>query len=119
MGYKVPKVLVISKRVAEMCATKALLNRAGFDVAVVTNVATAAALARAVAYRAAVVCFHTFNASERDQIESELKASNPDLQIVARCPGCLGCEEGRANVIGVLPAADPVIPGVIAALGSV
>jgi hypothetical protein len=109
----IPKVLVISKRPASLCATKAMFDQAGFEVAVVTNIQTASALARRLVYRAAVVCFHSFTLVEREELLSGLKSSNPELQIVAQCPGCLGCDEGRLDVLGTLPAEDTTIPQIV------
>jgi hypothetical protein len=119
MAFQVPKVLVVSRHAGQLCATKAMLNQAGFDVAVVTNIAAAGALARAVEYTAAVVCFHTFTADEREELTLELRKSDPALKIVAQCPGCLGCEEGRLDVMGTLPPNDPVIPQIMTTLGPV
>lgn len=114
----IPKVLLVTKRTPELCATKAILNMAGYDVAAVTNIETACAVGRSIRYRAAVVCLHSFTAAEREQLAKGLTESNPEIQIVARCPGCLGCDEGQANVMGTLPPGDNTLAHVLLALGS-
>jgi hypothetical protein len=115
---QIPKVLLVTKRTPELCATKAMLNMAGYDVAAVTNIETACAVGRGIRYRAAIVCLHSFTAAERDTLAADLTRSNPDIKVMARCPGCLGCDEGRANVMGTLPQDDDTIAGVIVALGA-
>lgn len=95
-----------------------MLDSAGCDVAVVTNLETANALARCLPYRAAIVCKHSFAASERDYLVAELGKNNPGLKIVARCPGCLDCDEGRAEVMGTLPKDDDTLVRVIKTVDS-
>ncbi len=99
------KVIVVSKRLADVCATKALLNSYGFDVATVTSCQAAQAVARAVTYQAAIICFHSFSPSERAQIEASLRNSDPNLAVVSRCPGCIGCDE-QGGIIGSLPGEE-------------
>jgi hypothetical protein len=114
---EIPKVLLVTKRTPELCATKAMLNMAGYDVAAVTNIPTACAVGRGIRYEAAIVCLHSFTAAERDILAADLVKSNPDIKVVARCPGCLGCNEGRDDVMGALPEDDSTIARVILALG--
>jgi hypothetical protein len=85
--------MIISRRLASLCATKALLNSYGFDVATVTTEAAAVAVVRSGFCRAAIVCFHSFTAAERDHIAATLRDSNPMLPVVARCSGCSNCDE--------------------------
>ena len=96
------KAIVITKRLAAVCATKALLNSFGFDVATATTGQAVQAMTRAVPCQAAIVCFHSFTDSERDQIAAMLNSSNPKPAVVGRCPGCTGCDED-AGLIGNLP----------------
>ena len=109
--FPAPKVIVVSKRLESVCATKALLNSYGFDVATVTTTEAAQAVARATPCRAAIVCYHSFSAAERDQIAATLTHADPKMAVVGRCPGCLGCDE-QAGLIGNLPD-DEWLSGVI------
>lgn len=99
------KVIVVSKRLPDVCATKALLNSYGFDVATVTSEQAAQAVARSAPYQAAIICFHSFSDSERDRIEASLRNSDPKMAVVSRCPGCVGCDE-QAGMIGTLPGEE-------------
>lgn len=80
--------MIISRRLPSLCATKALLNSYGFDVTTVTTEAAAVAVVRSGFCRAAIVCFHSFSAAERDHIAAMLRNSNPMLPVVSRCSGC-------------------------------
>lgn len=95
------KVLAVTRRTPEMCATKAKLNAAGLDVVTVTNLALAKSLGQKMHFKAAIICLDSFTPQERDELATELKKSNPDLEVVVRCPGCTGCDEA-AGKIGVL-----------------
>ncbi len=97
-----PKVLIVTRRMEELCATKALLNGYGFEVATVTNERAAKAAARAARYQGAVVCHHSFSHDERERIASGLRGVNPDLPVVLKCPGCEGYHE-HPERIGALP----------------
>ncbi len=111
---KIPKVLTVTRRPAELCAAKAMLNAAGFDVVTATNLKVALVAARSIRFDAAFVCRHSFEADEREEIATGLLAGNPELVIVGRCPGCVGCDE-KAGVIGKLEDTDQ-IAAVVAAV---
>ncbi|MFB3814093.1 MAG: hypothetical protein ACE14L_08265 [Terriglobales bacterium] len=103
------KVLVVTKRRADMCAAKELLNGFGYDVATATNLEAAAAVGRSVRLDAAVVCRHSFDDAERDSITAALKTNCPELRIVYLCPGCTGCDE-NAGIIGRFTCERPLGP---------
>ncbi len=96
-----PKVLTVTRRPAELCAAKSMLNGAGFDVVTATSLQFALIAARSIRLDAAFLCRHSFSASERDNIATGLLAARPELVIVGRCPGCVGCNE-EAGIIGKL-----------------
>lgn len=97
----IPKVLVLTRRLAEACATKALLNGAGFEVLTATTLEMAKTLSRCLPLRAAVVCRHSFSDTEREHLLTELQACHPDIRIILACPGCTGCNEreGRSGTL--------------------
>ena len=110
------RVLTVSQRPAELCAAKAMLNGAGFDVVTATNLPAAQVVLRAMRCDAAFVCRHSFTAAEREEIAVALIGARPELVIVGRCPGCVGCDE-QACIIGRLEDTDAV-SALIAALSS-
>ncbi len=97
-AFTPPKVLVVTKRLKSMCATKALLNGYGFDVATVTNEGAAQAAARAVHFDACIVCFHSFTPRERDQIAATLRQAHDDTSVVLNCPGCQDCDQAAGRI---------------------
>ncbi len=111
---RLPKVLAVTRRPANLCAAKAMLNSAGFDVVTATNLETALTVGRAVPFDAAFVCYHSFTPAQREDIAAELNKANPQLAIIGRCPGCTDCDEA-AGKIGKLEKAD-AISAMIAAL---
>jgi DNA-binding NtrC family response regulator len=94
---RIPKVLAVTKRLGELCATKAMLNAAGFDVATATNIQVAQALGRSLRFEAAIVCRHSFTDEERQQIAVELKKSAPGMVVIAMCPGC-SCVDDNGEI---------------------
>jgi hypothetical protein len=84
------KVLAITKRTADLCATQASLYAAGFELVTATNMISARALIRALPVRGLIVCFHSWTPAERDALASELLSYNIPLM---RCTGCTGCDE--------------------------
>jgi hypothetical protein len=103
-----PKVLAVTKRPAHLCAATAQLNGYGFEVSTVTNLDLAIGLARRIDYQAAVVCRHSLTDSERDHIVAGLEKSSPGLRIIARCPGCTGCDEAQ-GVAGKLDSDEAIV----------
>ncbi len=90
------KVLAITKRTADLCATQALLYGGGFQLITATNIATACSMIRILPICGVIICHHSWNEAERDSIASELgKLHLPTM----RCPGCTDCDEtcGRAG----------------------
>ncbi len=110
----IPRVLTVTRRPADLCAAKAMLNGAGFDVVVATSLEAAVVVGRSIRWDAAFVCRHSFSDEERDRIAAGLLHANPDVIIVGRCPGCVGCDES-ACIIGRLEQTE-AISAVIAAL---
>ncbi len=111
---RLPKVLAVTRRPANVCAAKAMLNSAGFDVVTATNLETALTVGRAVPFDAAFICYHSFTPAQRDHIAGELKKASPQLVAIGHCPGCTGCDEA-AGKTGKLEKAD-AISAMIAAL---
>lgn len=92
------KVLAVTKRTANLCATQAWLYSAGLELITATNLAAARALVRTLPVRGIIVCYHSWTESERESLLSELQeAKLPTM----RCPGCAGCDEtcGKAGIV--------------------
>ncbi len=84
------KVLAITKRTADLCATQGLLYAAGFELITATNVVTARAMLRSLKISGVIICLHSWDEAERESIASEMLR----LQIpTMNCPGCTGCDE--------------------------
>jgi hypothetical protein len=96
-----PKVMAITKRTAELCATQALLYAAGFELVTATNLVSAHALVKAMNVRGVVVCLHSWTDAERDAIFAEIKELNLPIM---KCQGCTGCDEacGKAGTLNSL-----------------
>lgn len=92
------KVLAITKRTAELCATQSLLYAAGFELVTATNVVAARALIRALPVCGLIICEHSWTEAERAQIASVLASFSLP---VMNCPGCTGCDEncGKAGTL--------------------
>jgi hypothetical protein len=54
-----------------------------------------------------IVCLHSWSAQERDSIADELATSYPNLAVIMRCPGCVGCD-AAAHIPGALPDTFPL-----------
>lgn len=95
------EVLAITRRPAELCANRPLLDAAGFQLVTAANVAAARELIQHAPPRGLIVCLHSWSGVERDAITSGLKSYRLPLM---KCPGCLGCDEvaGRAGTLDVL-----------------
>lgn len=104
---RLPKVLAVTRRPKNLCAASDMLNAAGFSVVAATNLETALTVARAVRFDAAFVCYHSFTPAQRESIAAELNKANPQLAVIGRCPGCVGCDE-TAGIIGKLENSDAV-----------
>jgi hypothetical protein len=96
-----PKVLAITKRTADLCATQGLLYAAGMDLIVATNVVTAKALIRSVPVRGVIICYHSWTEAERESIATELSKGDVPVLPTINCPGCTGCDEacGKRGVL--------------------
>ena len=93
-----PKVLAITKRTADLCATQALLYSAGLDLVAATNIAAAKALIRSLPVRGVIICYHSWTEAERQQIAAEMLEAKLPL---IHCPGCTGCDEacGKPGIL--------------------
>ncbi len=111
---RMPKVLAVTRRPRNLCAAIGMLNGAGFAVVTATNLQSALVVARAVRFDAVFICYHSFTPAQRDNVAAELKKANPELAIIGRCPGCVGCDEA-AGIVGKLENTD-ALSAVIAAL---
>ncbi len=111
---RMPKVLAVTRRLKDLCAASGMLNGAGFGVVTATNLESALVVVRAVRFDAVFICYHSFTPAQRDNIAAELKKAIPELAVIGRCPGCVGCDEA-AGIIGKLENSDAV-SAVIAAL---
>ncbi len=90
------KVLAITKRTAELCATQSLLYAGGFQLITATSVAAACSMIRILPICGVIICEHSWTEAERDSIASELdKLHLPTMN----CPGCTDCDEecGKAG----------------------
>jgi hypothetical protein len=90
---KRPKVLAITKRPAELCATQPWLNAAGLELITATNMDAAGAIIQSTRVKGIIVCKGSWSKGEREAIAAELWMLNPDVAVILRCPGCTGCDE--------------------------
>jgi DNA-binding NtrC family response regulator len=98
---RMPKVLLVTKRTADLCATKAMLNSAGFDVMTATDLAVARSVGGCIPFAAAILCKHSFTDEDRENLTAQLRTIHPDFNVIAVCPGCTGCLEEQ-GIIGSL-----------------
>ncbi len=94
---KHPSVLAITKRTASMCATRQSLFASGFDLITATNITAARAAIRSLDIEAVIVCRHSWNDQERDQLAADLAEIRPKLKYILRCPGCIDFDEAAGN----------------------
>jgi len=87
-----PKVLAITKRTAELCATQSHLFMAGFELLTATNMLGARSMKKAVDVKAVIVCKHSWSDDEREMISCEVAALRPEAALVMRCLGCTECD---------------------------
>jgi hypothetical protein len=87
------KVLVITKRTAELCGTQSLLYAAGFELVTATSMSVARSVMKAIKLKGVIVCKGSWTEEERDGIVSDLTANHPEVTVIMRCPGCTGCDE--------------------------
>jgi len=90
---KRPKVLAITKRPAELCATQPWLNAAGLELITATNMNATAAVIKNAGVRGIIVCKGSWSEEEREAIAAELWMLNPEVAVILRCPGCTECDE--------------------------
>ncbi len=86
------KVLAVTKRTADLCATQSLLYGAGFELITATNMDTACALIRVLPICGVIVCHDSWTEAERETMAAELKGFQLPMM---RCPGCTGCDEAN------------------------
>ncbi len=90
-------VLAITKRTASICATRASLFAAGFELATATSIMAARAAIRSLSVEAVIVCRHSWSAEERDQIAADLATVQPKLSYLMHCPGCVDYDEAAGT----------------------
>jgi hypothetical protein len=88
------RVLAITKRTADLCATQGTLYAAGFELITATNMTTARALIRVIPICGLIVCYHSWLPEERDSIAAELLSYRIPIM---RCTGCTGCDEAHGK----------------------
>ena len=90
---KRPKVLAITKRPAELCATQPWLNAAGLELITATNTNAAGAIIKSTRVKGIIVCKGSWSEEEREGIAAELWMLNPEVEVILRCPDCTECDE--------------------------
>jgi hypothetical protein len=89
------KVLAITQRTADLCATQSLLYAAGYELITATNLQAARALIRSLPICGLIICYHSWTEAEREHLAAEL--SNIKIPSL-RCPGCTGSDETCGKV---------------------
>lgn len=92
---KQSKILAITKRTADLCATQSLLYAAGFQLVTATSMPVARGIINGLRIKGVIVCACSWSEEERAQIATELSAMQPQITVVMHCPGCTGCDEAR------------------------
>ena len=103
------KVLVLTKRLQDMCATQTLLYSAGFQMVTATNLDAARSVLRSVPVQAIIVCRWSWGKGERERILSELSGIRPEAALLVRCPGCTGCDDaapGPGHLLDQVPLTE-------------
>jgi len=88
-----PKVLAITTRHAEICATQSLLNEASIQALTATNINAARAIIKSTRLRGIIICRESWSPEEHDNLSADLWMLNPDVAIILRCAGCTECDE--------------------------
>lgn len=101
------KVLAITKRTAELCATQSLLYAAGLELVTATNMNAARSVLNSGMVKGVIVCKSSWSDEECEEIFRELKEIRPKVTIVMRCPGCSGCDEAR-GIAGIMDDVGPL-----------
>ena len=87
------KILAITKRPAELCATQAIIYSVGLEMVTATNINAAESVLRAVPISGVMLCKDSWPEPEREKLDSYVRRHHPELSIILRCPGCTGCDE--------------------------
>lgn len=101
-----PKILTITKRTAQLCATQPILLAAGFEMITATNLATACDVIKSLRIKGVIICKHSWSEQEIQVIATELIKLS-DVPIIMQCPGCKDCDE-TAGHAGTLQDTLPV-----------
>ncbi len=88
-----PRVLAITTRHADICATQSLLNEAGIQALTATNMNAARAIIKSTRLRGIIICKDSWSPEEHDSLAADLWMLNPDVAIILRCSGCTECDE--------------------------
>lgn len=88
-----PKVLAVTKRMAELCGAQSLLYTAGFQLIAATNLDVATSVIKATPINGVIVCKHSWSDAEREGIARQVATLGIANGVVMRCPGCSGCDE--------------------------
>lgn len=96
-----PKVLAITKRTGDLCATQAMLYGAGFELFAATSLLGARSAIRSLNVEGVILCRGSWTDAEKASILADLKSRNAELGFLVHCPGCTGCDEasGRAGTL--------------------
>ncbi len=87
------KVLAITKRMAEMCASQPFIYAAGCDLITATTLRAARVVMQNLPVKAVIICKHSWSEQEREEIASELECLRPKPSYVMRGPGCEDYDE--------------------------
>jgi hypothetical protein len=88
-----PKVLAITERHAEICATQSLLNEAGIQALTATNMNAVRAIIKSTRLRGIIICKDSWSPEEHDNFAADLWMLNPQVAAILRCCGCTECDE--------------------------
>jgi hypothetical protein len=104
-----PKVLAVTKRTADLCATQAHLYRAGFELIASTNIALAKSMVGALNIKAVILCYHSWTDEERAAIVADINANHPDVKVIVHCPGCKGHGDHHPGTLSSFVFVDQMI----------
>jgi hypothetical protein len=110
-------MLAITKRPAQFCGTQALLYASGIELVAADNMRSARKVIKDQAVKGVIVCMHSWSEQEREDIATELSASDSEFSVILRCPGCMGCDEAK-NRAGALSDTRGLKKAIAAVSGS-
>ena len=87
------RILAITKRTGDLCATQCFLHRAGLGLAAATNLNAAHTVIRGGRVAGVIICRHSWSEPECEAIVCALASQYPGLAVAIRCPGCTEHDE--------------------------